>query len=412
MVVEPSHPFQRGKLDCLLGLPRRAAMNQLGLVEPIDGLGQGVVVAVALAAHRRLDASFGQALAVADRHVLRTPVRMMNQAAVPLWLTRPERLFQGVEYEVRSHRTADPPAHDAPGEHIDHEGHVQPALPSRHIGEIRNPQLVRSLGPELAMDVIQRTGRLVVTDRRAHHLAAHHAAQALPPHQPLDGAPRHRHALARQLTPNLVRAVDPHIGLPDALDLRHQLVVAPGTRRSQRRVSPLRCVSAVSRRGNLQHFADRLDPVATPVRVDEISHYLSRRSSSACAKKALASFRISLARRNSLTSRSRSLTRCASFVVTPSRTPASTSWRLTHSSSVCGTQPIFGAIDSTAAHSAGYSPRCSRTMRTARSWTSGANLFDLFMAPSSQKLEPPQNPGRFTNPATFISDTKNYATCK
>jgi hypothetical protein len=39
-------------------------------------------------------------------------------------------------------------------------------------------------------------------------------------------------------------------------------------------------------------------------------------------------------------------------------------------------------------------------MRTARSRTSGENLFDLFMAPSSQRLEPPQNPGRFTRPAT------------
>ena len=34
-------------------------------------------------------------------------------------------------------------------------------------------------------------------------------------------------------------------------------------------------------------------------------------------------------------------------------------------------------------------------MRTARSRTSGENFGDLFMAPSSQELEPPQNPGRF-----------------
>src|SRR5690606_2441282 len=72
-----------------------------------------------------------------------------------------------------------------------------------------------------------------------------------------------------------------------------------------------------------------------------------------------------------------------------------TSARLTHSSSVCGTQPIFGAIDSTAAQSDGYSPRCSCTSRTARSRTSGENLFDLVMAPFSQIVEPPRNPGRF-----------------
>ncbi len=35
-------------------------------------------------------------------------------------------------------------------------------------------------------------------------------------------------------------------------------------------------------------------------------------------------------------------------------------------------------------------------MRTPRSRTPGENLFDFLMAPSSQRLEPPQNPGRFS----------------
>jgi len=34
-------------------------------------------------------------------------------------------------------------------------------------------------------------------------------------------------------------------------------------------------------------------------------------------------------------------------------------------------------------------------MRTARSRTSGEHLVDFLMAPSSQRLEPPQNRGRF-----------------
>ena len=97
--------------------------------------------------------------------------------------------------------------------------------------------------------------------------------------------------------------------------------------------------------------------------------------------------RLQLARRSSRTSRS--------SLVTPSRKPVSISCLRTHSCKVWGTQPIFGAIDSMAAHSDGYLPRCSSTMRTARSRTSGENLFDLFMAPSSQEKEPPQNPGRF-----------------
>jgi hypothetical protein len=70
----------------------------------------------------------------------------------------------------------------------------------------------------------------------------------------------------------------------------------------------------------------------------------------------------------------------------PSRSPESTSARLTHSSSVCGTQPIFGAIDSTAAHNDGYYPRCCCTILTACSRSSGDNLFDFFMAQSFERL--------------------------
>jgi hypothetical protein len=77
---------------------------------------------------------------------------------------------------------------------------------------------------------------------------------------------------------------------------------------------------------------------------------------------------------------------------------------LTHSFSVCGTQPIFGAIDSIAAHSDGYSPRCSCTILTARSRTSGENLFDFFMAQSSQGVEHPEKPGRFTAVHTPIAN--------
>lgn len=88
-------------------------------------------------------------------------------------------------------------------------------------------------------------------------------------------------------------------------------------------------------------------------------YFFSSRSSAAWAKKALADFRISLARRNSRFSFSNALSRSRSSVVTPGLIPLSTSDRLIQSSNVVGVQPIFGAIDSTAAHSDRYSSRCS-----------------------------------------------------
>lgn len=61
--------------------------------------------------------------------------------------------------------------------------------------------------------------------------------------------------------------------------------------------------------GDLQQLADRLDPETLTLLIDERPHFFLRRSSSACAKNALANRRISLAWRSSLTSRSSALMR-------------------------------------------------------------------------------------------------------
>ena len=54
-------------------------------------------------------------------------------------------------------------------------------------------------------------------------------------------------------------------------------------------------------------------------------------------------------------------------------------------------------MDSRAAHCDGCSARRSNTMRTARSRISCENFVDFLLAQSSQRLEPPQNPGRLTS---------------
>ena len=136
MVVEPRNPLERCPLDRLTRLPRPAPVDDLGLVQAVDGLGQRVVVAVASAANRGFDAGFGQAFAVANRDVLRTAVAVMHQLAVTFAPARVQRLLQCVEHEVGLHRTADPPAHDAPGKDIDDKRDIHEALPGRDVGEI------------------------------------------------------------------------------------------------------------------------------------------------------------------------------------------------------------------------------------------------------------------------------------
>ena len=60
MVVEPGYPFRGDQFDRLFGFSRRAAVNQFGLVEPVDPLGQRIGVAVDLAAHSGLYIGLGQ----------------------------------------------------------------------------------------------------------------------------------------------------------------------------------------------------------------------------------------------------------------------------------------------------------------------------------------------------------------
>src|SRR4029453_8703524 len=116
-----------------------------------------------------------------------------------------------------------------------------------------------------------------------------------------------------------------------------------------------RDLGVVGGRGDRQHLADRLDPVATPVIVDEGDHVLDRRSRSPWGKYREAFRRISLAWRSSPTSRSGFLTRSRSALVGPGRAPLSRSACRTHFRSVSVVQPILPATELIAPHSVGGS---------------------------------------------------------
>ena len=186
---------------------------------------------------------------------------------------RVQRLLQRVEHKVSLHRTADPPADDAPCEDIDDEGHVHETLPGRDVGEVRHPQLVRTLRLELPVHPVQRACRLGIGHGGAHLLASACTAEAAQPHQPFDGAARYGRAFAPQLAPDLVGSIDPQVLVVHALHLRQQARITPGSRGQQRRVALARRVAPVRRRGNLQRAADRLDPATSAVLVDEGVHF-------------------------------------------------------------------------------------------------------------------------------------------
>jgi hypothetical protein len=70
--------------------------------------GKCIVVAVSGAAHRGLDASLQEPLAVANGDVLRALSAVVNQSAL-VGLTGVERLLQGIQHKVCLHVAANPP---------------------------------------------------------------------------------------------------------------------------------------------------------------------------------------------------------------------------------------------------------------------------------------------------------------
>jgi len=177
--------------------------------------------------------------------------------------------------------------------------------------------------------------------------------------------------------------------------VRHQFGIATGTGTAQARITLLCGMTSVARRGDLQYLADRLDPVDITALINEIVQDLSRRSSSAWAK----------TRWPASESHWRAATPCFTLQCLDAVTLFTGDTFPRAAINLMPAHPFVQRLRHAAnlgrdrfdrAHSDGYSPRCSCTIRTARSRTSGEKRFDLLMAPFSQRLEPPQNPGRFT----------------
>ena len=168
---------------------------------------------------------------------------------------------------------------------------------------------------EPTIHMIQWTDHLPIRNGCLDHLATSNTLQPNAAHQSLHRASGNMVVFTMELLPDLGRAVAQHIALPNAANLGDQHGVLLHTTRLQVRTVAAGCMPSITGWGDLQHSADRLDPESVAMLINKRPQDLMRRSSSALAKKALASFRISLARRSSLTSRSSVLMRSLSSVV-------------------------------------------------------------------------------------------------
>ncbi len=262
--------------------PRR--LDDFGLVEAVDGLGEGVVVGVADASDGWDEARFDQALRVFDRHILDAAIAVVDEAVAANRPSIVQRLLERIEHEAGVGGSRHPPADNSSGEGVDDEGDVDEAGPSDDVGEVADPQRVRPRGLELALDLVERTRRRTVADRRFHPLAPHGPLQTHVAHQTGDRASRDVLTFPLHLSPHFAHPIDLEVVVEHAPDFLAQNGVAPDASRSRFGIAPARDMFVVARRGDRQDPADRLDPVDLAVLVDEGDQALYRRSSSAWAK--------------------------------------------------------------------------------------------------------------------------------
>src|SRR3974390_1363893 len=212
---------------------------------------------------------------------------------------------------------------------------------------------------------------------------AHREGRRHPAHQPGDLVPADFMAGPPGGLPQLVGAVHLAVGHP-----QHQQGLAhPGVSQRPRRWNGLSVLGAVvGARSHLQDLADGLDSELVTVGVDERHDYFCGRSSSA-EKKLEARFKISFARRSSLTSWRSALSSSASAVDVPGSSPASIPACFTQVRSDSTPHPSCSATRWIVPCSWPVSARNCRTIRTARSLNSGGYRFvdgcGFAMTPSS-----------------------------
>jgi hypothetical protein len=154
------------------------------------------------------------------------PVAVVHQP-VQGRVAAPDRHLQGVQGQVGAQVAGQLPADDQPRERIDDQGGVDEPRPGPHIGQIGNPELVRTGRAEVALHQVSGSWSSLVVDGGAGGLAAHHPGDAQLTHEPLDGAAGDLEALAAQLPPDLAGAVDLVVVVEDPPDLELELGITP-----------------------------------------------------------------------------------------------------------------------------------------------------------------------------------------
>ena len=195
-------------------------VDQLDLEGREEALGDGVVPAIAPAAHTAGDPVLRQHPLVVAAGILTSAIRMMQQARrrAPAGQRQAERVEGEVVGDALAHRPADG---EARAEIEDHR-QVEPALARRDVGDVGHPRLVGHGPLELSRQDVGRDRKRVTRVRRDPEASAAPGDQPADPHEARHALATRAAAAGRQLGVNPRAAVAlPALGM-DRRDLEAQ----------------------------------------------------------------------------------------------------------------------------------------------------------------------------------------------
>src|SRR5208282_2318458 len=276
------------------------------------------------------------------------------------------------------------PAHHFAAERVKHHRQIQKAGPGRNIGDVGNPQPVRTRRAEITFDQVWRGPRGAIPGRGGDPLAAAHPINARRLHQPRDPLAPELHSRRRQLGVNARCAVGPARPFMDRLDAQAQLRIAARPRRLRPFTPPM-----VAAGGDSQDPAHGGNPIGGLIR----AHELERRDGTepvSVANQAAAFDNISRSSRNTRFSPLSRVSSSRSVLVSPSlRSPASSCACLTH----CPIVASDGS-NSRANSFSGRPARASSTIRRRYSAGYGVWVFGIVLLPAFPPQTHSTKPGQ------------------
>ena len=133
--------------------------QKLAFERRVEAFAECIVVAITNRAHRLYYANGLATLSEDDRRILRSVVgmerRIIRASAV-------DRHVEGFENEFGATVACHCPTNDASAEYVENDRQMQEAGPRRNVGDIRDPQVVWSIGLEVAMNQVYRWQHIAI----------------------------------------------------------------------------------------------------------------------------------------------------------------------------------------------------------------------------------------------------------